>query len=100
MLASNTIQLKQGGKKEDKQKYTKIRDNFFQLYNNYKCIKETLYKYFTKPNTLITANTNKGSCYSYCNNFLQLKTPKYKIYNKKGPKLDIKKNYILKRLQI
>ena len=76
-----------------------MRDKFFQLYNNNKCIKKTLYKYFTKPNALITANTDKGSCYSYYNNSLELKTPEYKIYNKKGASLDIKKNYILKRLQ-
>ena len=99
LLASNTIQLKQGGKKEDKQKRIKIRNKFFQLYNGYKYIKETLYKYFAKPNALITANTNKGSYYSYYNNSLQLRTPKRKIYNKKGVNLDTKKNYILKRLQ-
>ena len=75
-----------------------MRDKFFQLYNDYKCIKETLYKYFAEPNTLITANTNKGSYYSHYNNSLQLRTPKYKIYNEKGANLDAKKNYILKRL--
>ena len=74
-----------------------MRDEFFQLYNNNKYIKETLYKYFTKPNTLITANTNKGSCCSYYNNSFELKTPKHKIYNKKGASLDAKKNYIFKR---
>ena len=76
-----------------------MRDKFFQLYNDYECIKETLYKYFAEPDTLITANTNKGSCCSYCNNSLQLRTPEYKIYNKKGANLDAKKNYIFKRLQ-
>ena len=74
--------------------------SFFQLYNNHKCIKETLYKYFTEPNTLITANTNKGFRCSYCNNSLQLKMPKREIYNKKGANLDAKKNNILKRLQV
>ena len=98
MLVSNTIQLKWGGKKEDKQKRIEIRDKFFQLYNDHECIKEILYKYFTEPNALITANTNKSSYCSYYNNSLQLKMPKYKIYNKKGANLDIKKNYILKRL--
>ena len=98
MLASNTIQLKQGGKKEDKQKYIKIRDEFFQLYNNNKYIKEILYKYFIEPNTLITANTNKGSYCSRYNDFFKLKTPECEIYNKKGTSLDAKKNYILKRL--
>ena len=73
--------------------------SFFQLYNDYKCIKETLYKYFTEPNTLITTNTNKDSCYNHYNNSLQLKTPKREIYNKKGVNLDAKKNYIFKRLQ-
>ena len=77
-----------------------MRDEFFQLYNNYECIKEILYKYFTKLNTLITVNTNKGFCNSYYNDSLQLKTPKYKIYNKKRANLDAKKNYILKRLQM
>ena len=76
-----------------------MRDKFFQLYNDYECIKEILYKYFAKPNALIAANTDKGSCCSYYNNSLQLRTPKYKIYNKKGANLDAKKNYILKRLQ-
>ena len=73
--------------------------SFFQLYNNYEYIKETLYKYFAKPNALITANTNKGFYYSRCNNSLQLKTPERKIYNKKGASLDAKKSYILKKLQ-
>ena len=76
-----------------------MRNKFFQLYNGYECIKETLYKYFAKPNTLITANTDKGSYYSYYNNSLQLRTPEREIYNKKGANLDAKKNYILKRLQ-
>ena len=75
-----------------------MRDEFFQLYNNHECIKETLYKYFTKPNALIAANTNKNFCYSYYNNSLQLRTPKREIYNKKGANLDTKTNYILKRL--
>ena len=98
MLASDTIQLKREGKKEDKQKRIKIRDKFFQLYNDHECIKKTLYKYFAEPDALITTNTNKGFCYSHYNNSLQLKTPECKIYNKKGANLDIKKNYILKRL--
>ena len=75
-----------------------MRDKFFQLYNDHECIKETLYKYFTKPDALIAANTNKGSYCSHCNDSFQLKTPKCEIYNKKGANLDIKKNYILKRL--
>ena len=99
LLASNTIQSKQRGKKEDKQKHTKIKDKFFQLCNDHKCIKEILYKYFAEPDALITANTNKSSCCNHYNNSLQLKTPKHKIYNKKGANLDAKKNYILKRLQ-
>ena len=74
--------------------------SFFQLYNNYKYIKEILYKYFAKPNTLITTNTNKGFYYSYYNNSFQLKPPKYKIYNKKGANLDAKTSYIFKRLQM
>ena len=76
-----------------------MKDEFFQLYNDYKCIKETLYKYFAKPNTLIAANTNKSFCCSYCNDSLQLKTPEREIYNKKGASLDAKKSYIFERLQ-
>ena len=72
-----------------------MRDKFFQLYNNDKYIKEILYKYFTKLNTLITANTNKGSYCSYCNNSLKLKTPKCKIYNKKRVSLNTKKKLYL-----
>ena len=98
MLASNTIQLKQGGKKEDKQKRTEMRDEFFQLCNDHECIKETLYKYFAEPDALIAANTDKGSCCSRCNDSLQLRTPERVIYNEKGASLDAKKNYILKRL--
>ena len=79
---------------------TEIKDKFFQLYNNCKCIKEILYKYFAKPNTLITANTNKGSCCSYYNNSLQLKLLERKIYNKKRVCLNTKKNYIFKRFQM
>ena len=56
------------------------------------------YKYFIKPNTLITANTDKDSCYSCCNDSFELKTPECKIYNKKGASLNTKKNYIFKRL--
>ena len=63
--------------------------SFFQLYNNYKYIKEILYKYFAKPNALITANTNKGFYYSCYNNSLKLKTPECKIYNKKRASLNI-----------
>ena len=76
-----------------------MKDEFFQLCNNYKCIKEILYKYFAKPDALIAANTNKSSYCSYCNNSLQLKTPEREIYNKKGASLDTKKSYIFERLQ-
>lgn len=76
-----------------------MRDEFFQLCNDYECIKETLYKYFAEPDALITVNTDKGSCCSYCNDSLQLRTPEREIYNEKGANLDAKKNYILERLQ-
>jgi len=40
-----------------------------------------------------------NSCCSNYNESLQLKIPKHIIYSKRGAALDIKKNYILKKLK-
>ena len=99
-MATSTLQLRSQGSKGDKKKRIKIKEEFFQLYNNQKCIKWILYKYFAEFTDFITSNRDAKSCYSYCNEFLYLKVPKRIIYDKKRAAFNIKKNFILNRLKI
>lgn len=78
----------------------KDKKKFFQLYNNQKCIKWILYKYFAELANFITSNKDTKSYYSRCNKFLRLKVSERIIYNKKGAAFNAKKNFILNRLKI
>jgi hypothetical protein len=100
LMATSTPQLRLQGSKEDKKKRIEIREEFFELCNDYKYIKRILYKYFAEPTNFITSNRDVKSCYSRYNKFLYLKVPKRIIYSKKGVALDIRKNYVLNRLKI
>ena len=93
------MQLKPWGNKNDKAKCLKMNNEFFKLCNNSSCIKRILFKYFVEPNKSITFNTDTNSYYSNCNKFLKLLTPERTIYSKKGATLNVKKNYILNRLE-
>ena len=93
------MQLKPWGNKDDKAKYLKINNKFFKLCNNSNYIKRILFKYFVEPDKFITFNIDTNSYYSNYNKSLELLTPEYTIYSKKGATFNTKKNYILDRLE-
>ena len=99
-MASSASQLKPRGNKDDRGKYIKMLDEFFQLCNYKGCIKRILYEYFVEPDYFITSNRDADSCCSYYNNFLRLKIPERIIYGEKGVAFDIRKIHILNRLKI